>query len=66
MVMLLYMVRIRDVRAGSEHWLIDGSGEAVKVHDRLPADLMALAVTDVAAARLGYVVEIDTDFEQAG
>lgn len=66
MVMLLYMVRIRDVLAGSEHWLIDGSGETVKTHDRLPADLMALAVTDAAAGRLGYVVEIDTAFEQAG
>lgn len=64
--MLLYMVRIRDVLAGSEHWLIDASGETVKTHDRLPADLMALAVTDAAAARLGYVVEIDTAFEQAG
>lgn len=66
MVMLLYMVRIRDVLAGTERWLVDGSGDTVRTHDRLPADLMALAVTDAAAGRLGYVVEIDERFEQAG
>lgn len=66
MVMFLYMVRIRDVLAGSERWLIDGSGDPVRTHDRIPADLMALAVTDAAAGRLGYVVEIEDRFEYSG
>jgi hypothetical protein len=56
-----YMIRVRDVLADAEHWLIDSQGETVWVEDRLPADLMALAVTAPAEGRLGVVVKVDTD-----
>lgn len=56
-----YMIRIRNVLTDSEHWLIDSQGETVWSDDRLPADLMALAVTSSAEGRLGVVVRVDTD-----
>lgn len=56
-----FMVRIRDVLSDAEHWLIDSQGEAVFVEDRLPADLMALAVTSSAEGRLGVVVKVTQD-----
>ena len=55
------MVRIRDVLSDAEHWLIDSQGEAAFVEDRLPADLMALAVTSAAEGRLGVVVKVTQD-----
>lgn len=55
------MVRIRDVMSDAEHWLIDSQGEVVFVEDRLPADLMALAVTSAAEGRLGVVVKVTQD-----
>ena len=56
-----WMVRIRDVLTESEHWLIDSQGETVFVEDRIPADLMALAVTSPAEGRLGVVVKVTQD-----
>ena len=56
-----YMIRIRNVLTDSEHWLIDSQGEIVWSDDRLPADLMALAVTSASEGRLGVVVRVDTD-----
>lgn len=61
---MLYMVRIRDVVTGREHWLDDSTGRHFSVPDRMTADCAALAMARCGAMELPYVVEIDPEFEE--
>ena len=56
-----YMIRVRDVLADAEHWLIDSQGDTVWADHLLPAELMALAVTSASEGRLGVVVKVTED-----
>lgn len=60
---MLYMVRIRDVLSGREHWLDDGTGKYFAVSDRQTADCAALAMMRCGTMELAYVVTVDPSTE---
>lgn len=60
----VYLVRMRDILSGSEHWLRDSGGDRFQTDERRIADAVALAMSRYQPTELAYVVDIDPRYEQ--
>lgn len=60
-----YLVRCRDVLAGTEHWLKDDAGNPVIFEDRMAADLAALIANQSSTTwQYAHAAELDLSCEE--